>query len=391
VYIDIASTPMDIETVRRISLARHLYQLGKSSLASPNDIYLFAAVNLLQDAVEAFLIAVADYVQVEIDQNTKFDKYFVLINDKISPKELPFKNKLLRLNRIRVDSKHYGIQPARDECDRVALSVREFLDEVSSSVLGVNFSTVSAIDLLDAGETKDLLLEAKTARESEDHATCLIACRKVLYVAVEHRYDVSNFKDALPRGLLAAVTYAPYYARDPKYIQENVKDPTDYIVRDHSRIDQDLLTEGVDTTAFWNVWRLTPEVYRSEDKQWVVKHDFAKLDAATLADNSEYVFSTTVDMALAIHASRKAVRWKQHGRYFLELAREGVPIYEKADVGSKVTATTPSGMIQIDTDYRVIGLKGDGLYWHVHEMAKDAWLWGYIHNDDVAQDAQEIG
>jgi hypothetical protein len=123
----------------------------------------------------------------------------------------------------------------------------------------------------------------------------------------------------------------------------------------------------------------------------VVKHDFAKLDAATLADNSEYVFSTTVDMALAIHASRKAVRWKQHGRYFLELAREGVPIYEKADVGSKVTATTPSGMIQIDTDYRVIGLKGDGLYWHVHEMAKDAWLWGYIHNDDVAQDAQEIG
>ena len=90
---------MDIETVRRISLARHLYQLGKSSLESPNDMYLFAAVNLLQDAVEAFLIAVADFVQAEIDQNTKFDKYFVLINEKISPKELPFKSRLIRLNR----------------------------------------------------------------------------------------------------------------------------------------------------------------------------------------------------------------------------------------------------------------------------------------------------
>lgn len=375
---------MDIETVRRLSLARHLYQLGKSSLASPNDMYLFAAVNLLQDAVEAFLIAVADYVKAEIDQNTKFDRYFVLINDKISPKELPFKSKLLRLNRIRVDSKHYGIQPARDECDRVVVSVREFFDEVSSSILGVNFSTVSAIDLLDAGEIKDLLLEAKTARESGDHETCLVACRKVLYVAVEHRYDVSKFKESKPQGLLVAFSYAPYYARDPQYIQEEVKDPTDYIVRDHSRIDQDLLKDGVDTTAFWNVWRLTPEVYRSEDEQWVVKHDFGKLDAATLADNAEYVFSTTVDMALAIHASRKAVRSKQHGRYFLELARESVPIYEKADVGSKVAATTPTGMTQIDTDYRVGGLKGDGPYWHVHEMAKDAWLWGYIHNDDVA-------
>lgn len=374
---------MDIETVRRISLARHLYQLGKSSLDSPNDMYLFAAVNLLQDAVEAFLIAVADYVQAEVDQNTKFDKYFLLINDKISPKELPFKSKLLRLNRIRVDSKHYGIQPARDECERVVVSVREFFDEVSSSVLGVNFSTVSAIDLLDAGEIKDLLLEAKTAHESGDHETCVIACRKVLYLAVEHRYDVSKFRDTKPKGILAAFSSAPYYARDPQYIQENVKDPTDYIVRDHGQIDQDLLKDGVDTTAFWNVWRLTPEVYRSEEMQWVVKHDFSKLDAATLAGNAEYVFSTTVDMTLAFQASRKAIRWKQHGRYFLKLAREGVPIYEKADVDSKVVTTTPAGVTQIDTNYRVTGLKGDGPYWHVNEVVNDLWLWGYIHNDDV--------
>lgn len=171
-------------------------------------MYLFAAVNLLQDAVEAFLIAVADFVPAEIDQNTKFDKYFVLINEKISPKELPFKSRLIRLNRIRVDSKHYGIQPARDECERVAVSVREFFEEVSNSVLGANFSSVSAIDLLDAGEIKILLLEAKSARESGDHEACVIACRKVLYVAVEYRYDVSKFREGKAQGLLGAFTNA---------------------------------------------------------------------------------------------------------------------------------------------------------------------------------------
>jgi hypothetical protein len=374
---------MDIETIRRLSLARHLYQLGNTSLKSPNDMYLFAAVNLLQDAVEAFLLAVADYVKAESDQNTKFDKYFVLINEKISPKELPFKTKLLRLNRIRVDSKHHGIQPARDECDRVMVSVREFFDEVSNSVFGCNFSTVSAIDLLDDGEIKDLLSEAKKARESDDHAECMIACRKALYLAVEHLYDVSMYRDSKPQGLLAAFSHAPYYAKDPQYIQEQVKDPTDYIVLDHSRIDQNLLKDGVDTVAFWNVWRLTPEVYRSKEMQWVIKHDFSKLDAATLEDNSEYVFSATVDMALAINASRRAIRSNRHGRYLLNLARESVKIYEKADVDSKVVATTPAGMKQIDTDYRVDGLKGDGPYWHVHEMASGAFLWGYIHNEDV--------
>lgn len=375
---------MDIETVRRLSLARHLYQLGSSSLASPNDMYLFAAVNLLQDAVEAFLIAVGDHVKAEIDQNTKFDKYFTLINEKISPKELPFKSRLLRLNRIRVDSKHYGIQPARDECARVSLSVREFLDEVSTSVLGVNFSTVSAIDLIDAGEMKDLLITAKAAHEAGNHEECVIACRKVMYVAVENQYDVSKFKDEKPKGIWGALSCAPYYAKDPAYIQVNVKDPTDYIVRDHSRIDQDLLKQGVDTTAFWNVWRLTPEVYRTEEKDWIVKHDFGKLDSATLADKSVYVFSTTVDIALSIHASRKATKWEQHGRYFLTLARENVPVYEKADVGSTIVATTPAGMTKIDTDYRIIGLKGDGPYWHVNNLLKDIRLWGFIHNDDVA-------
>jgi hypothetical protein len=375
---------MDIETIRRVSLARHLYQLSASSLSSKNDLYLFAAVNLLQDAVEAFLIAVGDHVNAEIDQNIKFDKYFVLINEKIAPKELPFKNKLIRLNRVRVDSKHYGIQPARDECERVTVSVREFFDEVSSSIFGVNFSTISAIDLLDDGEMKSFLLEAKAAQEAGNHEDCLIACRKAMYVAVEWNYNVDKFKDEEPKGLLAGFSNAPYYARNPNFIRENVKDPTDYIVLDHSRIDQDLLKKGVDTTAFWNVWRLTPEVYRSKDEQWVVKHDLGKFDDEILSDNAEYVYSASVDIALAIHASSGAIRTKQHRRYFVNLARENVSVFEKADAGSKVVGTTPPGMSQIDTDYWIVGLNGDGPYWHVHETKDGNWLWGYIHNDDVA-------
>jgi hypothetical protein len=375
---------MDLEIIRRVSLARHLYQLGSSSLASKNDLYLFAAVNLLQDAVEAFLIAIGDQVKAEIDQNTKFDKYFVSINEKIAPKELPFKSRLLRLNRIRIDSKHYGIQPARDECERVFLSAREFFDEVSNAVLACDFSTISAIDLIEEGEIKNLLLEAKIAREAEDHEACVIACRKVMYVAVEHNYDVAKFKAGKPIGLLDAFSNAPYYAQNADYIVKRVNDPTDYVVRDHSRIDQELLTQGVDTTAFWNIWRLTPEVYRTVDQRWVVKYDFGKLDPTTLADKAEYVFATTIDIALAMNASNKAIQTVEHGRYLLKLARENVPVYQKADAASTVVGTTPTGLTEIGTDYRIEGLRGDGPYWHVNEVGEDAWIWGYVHDEDVA-------
>jgi hypothetical protein len=373
---------MDIETVRRISLARHLYELGTSSLRSSNDLHLFAAANLLQDAVEAFLIAVAENVGAAIDQNTKFDKYFVLIDARIAPKELPFKLKLLRLNRIRVDSKHYGIQPARDECDRVAVSVREFFDEVSTSIFGVSFSMVSAIDLVDDGETRQLLLEARASLEEGDYESCVISCRKALFLEIERRYDIAIFKEAYSLGVLAG-SYAPYFAQSKDYVEKNVRNPTDFIVLDHNRLDQELLTQGVDPTAFWNVWRLTPEVYRTKNGKWIIKHDFHKLDSRVLEDKVAYIFSTTIDVVLAIHTTRKAIKTANRGSYYLELAQANVPIFEKADTKSKVIGNTPAGIGRIDTDFRILGFEGDGPYWHIHHIEGDVMLWGYIHNDYV--------
>lgn len=282
---------------------------------------------------------------------------------------------------MRVDSKHYGIQPARDECGRLAVAAREFLDEVSASLLGVSFSTVSAIDLLEDGEPKQILLEAKAALEKGDHESCVIGCRKAVFLAVENNYDIAAYKDREPKGLFAWYTRAPFYARNKEYIDKNVHDPTDFIVLDHSRLDQDLLKQGVDNTAFWNVWRLTPEVYRTENGQWIVKRDLDKLDARFLSDNVDYIFSATVDILLAIHTTRRATKRSKPGQYYLELAQENVPVYEKADTNSKVVGTTPPGMTRIDTDFHILGFEGDGPYWHVYE--KGLGLFGYIHNDYV--------
>jgi len=216
-----------------------------------------------------------------------------------------------------------------------------------------------------------------------DHESCVIGCRKAVFLAVERNYDISEYKDGEPKGLFGGYTRAPFYVRNKEYIDKNVHDPTDFIVRDHSRLDQELLTQGVDNTAFWNVWRLTPEVYRTEGGEWIVKRDFGKLDPRFLSDNVDYIFSTTVDILVAIHTTSKATRMAKKGRYYLELANENVPVYEKADMKSKVFATTPPGMTRIDTDFQILGLEGDGPYWHVSHFEKEIILFGYIHNDHV--------
>lgn len=375
---------MDIEVIRRICLARHLFELGNSSLKSANDLYLFSSANLLQDAVEAFLLAIADFVNANIGFNTSFDKYFSLINDKIKPKELPFKAKLLRLNKIRVNSKHYGIMPSREECERIIISVREFFEEVSSSVLDVNFSTVSTIDLLKDGKAKEYLLQAQKHLNDKEFEECSILCRKAIYQELLWNYNISKFQDPTKStGLLSGFSNAPYYARNKDYIEKNVKTPTDFIVLDHSHLDQELVKYSIDNTTFWNIWRLTPDVYKNEDDEWTVKYEFDKLEKEILEDKIEYIFNSAIDTILSIHVKKENIKSKDYRKFFIELKQDEVPVFEKADSSSNVIGTTPAGLTKLDCDYHIIGLKGDGPYWKIRHFGEEIMLSGFIENDYV--------
>lgn len=376
---------MDIEVLNRIILARHLYELGYNASNSSNDKFLFAAINLLQDSVEAFLLAIADHVDAGIDQNTKFDKYFELINQKTEPKELPFRNKLIRVNRLRINSKHYGIQPARDEVGRLFVAVREFFEEVCNSFTGVSFSTVSVLDLLDEGETKQLLAEAKEYLENSNYSECAINCRKAIYLELEKDFDISEFREDFKpkglRGLFGPYSRAPFYARNQKYIDENVSDPTDYVVLDHSALDQDLLKYSIDSTSFWNVWRLTPEVWRDSEKNWYVKRDFDKLEDQHIKDRIEYIYSTTTDIVYSIAIKKANVKSQDYQKYIVNLAEVEVPVYKKADRESEIVATLPKEIVQVDCDFSVEGFKKDGPYWRITQSEEGKYISGYIHDE----------
>lgn len=327
------------------------------------------------------MLALSDYVNASVSFKTTFDQYFTLIDAKIAPKELPFKAKLLRLNKIRVSSKHYGIMPSRSECEPLVVSIKEFFDEVSTSILGVNFSTVSTIDLLSERDSKQHLLEAKQYLEDGDHLNCAISCRKAIYEELLWNYNIDKFIDPeKTKGLLAGHSYAPYHTRNKKYIEENVKTPTDFIVIDHSHLDRQLARYSVDNTMFWNVWRLTPEVYKSPDKTWIVKYEFNKTDEKILKDKIEYIFSSTVDIVLAIHIVKNNTKTQGYNKFFLELKEDKVPVLDKATEDAQTIDTTPEGILKIDCDYYVTGLDGSGPYWRISHFGKDKYISGFIDN-----------
>ena len=148
---------MNRSLLHKLLLARRLYDLARENLSSVNDLSLGIGVNLLQDAVKSFLLAVSEHVNAGIQTGTSFEKYFDLINARIAPRELPFRLRLVALNKLRVNSKHYGLAPAQSETEGLLVTVREFFHEVTQSVLGLSFATVSLIDLLRDGEAKEFL------------------------------------------------------------------------------------------------------------------------------------------------------------------------------------------------------------------------------------------
>jgi hypothetical protein len=384
---DRVSQNMTKSTLHKLLLARRLYELARENTSAANDISLGIGVNLLQDAVELFLLAVSEYLNVSVKVNMHFDKYVELIDEKIAPKALPFRARLFALNKLRVNSKHYGLVPARSEVEGLVVIVREFFDEVSSSILGLAFATVSLIDLVREGEAKELLREAESAFFRDDFESCLISCRKAIFVRFESQFDVAPFKaDEELKGLSRFFNRAPLFARNKEYIEKHVADPTDFIVIDHYYFEMDLMKSGVDSVSFWNVWRLTPEVYRREgDDEWVVKHELHKFEEEGIRERAEYVLDSTINLFVAADQKLAAARSPEYRNYYVTLRQEQVPLYGKADSTSEVIATTASGLTELFVDYSVRALNGNGSFWHVVHYDEDMFLLGFVSEDVVSE------
>lgn len=378
------SQKMNKSSLNKLLLSRSLYQLAKEHVQSTSNIRLSIACNLLQDSVECFLLALAEHINADIGKGTQFDNYFQQINQKIAPRKLPFRLPLVSLNKLRVNSKHYGLAPAKSELDPIVTTVWEFFNEVTRTDFGKEFATLSIVEILRDGEVKLLMQQAEFAFESSDYVECLSLCRKAIYLKFEYSYDARQFLSGSSNGLLSLASKVPFYARDKKYLEEKVKQPTDFIIYDHNSIELELMKCGVDSVAYWNVWRLTPEVYRKDSSSpWIIKNDFRKFDSDGIKDRAEYVLLATTEILLAEDQNQSRMRSADYRRFYLTLKRDGTPVFAKASKTSAIVQNTPQELKQIYCDYSINGINDDGVFWHVTHWDDGVQIYGFIHEDDV--------
>ncbi|MFW5498592.1 MULTISPECIES: hypothetical protein [unclassified Maridesulfovibrio] len=199
------------ETVlKKLCLAKNQYHLGLNNIQIANDFSICTGVILLQDAIETFLISVSEHLNVDIKEKDNFNTYIDKINTSIHPEQLPYRQQLTRLNKMRVSAKHYGIFPNAREVDNILPAVSNFLFETTQTVLNSNFNSVDMTDALDNIEIKSCMTKASFYYENCKYGECLIECRKAIFLDIEKDYDISKFADDnIHKGLLALTQGPP--------------------------------------------------------------------------------------------------------------------------------------------------------------------------------------
>jgi hypothetical protein len=195
---------------KRLMLARYLFSQAKDAVRSNREVATFAAINLLQDAIEIFFLAAADHLNAEINRRTEFEQYIDKINEKLA-EPLPFRQRLIEINKVRVLSKHNGIPPNRTELTGYVEDARLFFEEACQTLFSTSFWTISLIDLLPESETRQFVTEADKFYSQGEYYSCLIECRKAIYSEIESSYVIDFFVDGENSWFAAAMCKAPRF------------------------------------------------------------------------------------------------------------------------------------------------------------------------------------
>jgi hypothetical protein len=295
-------------TVHSLVIARTLLERAEPLCAS-NDRYLASAgLVILQDALET--VFYAGLIERGADDEKGFENKHSF-EDLIAALKavgitVPKSGTLKALNKQRVLTKHYA-QVAEP------VTVRSYFEAASIAIettvkaaTGLSIREFFMADILEDGQTKEHLKEAEKALAKRAYLDALIETRKAIFIEFEEAYNVYGWRDydaESRRGpgllLLAGGWNAPYWTKNKKWIDANVKVPTDYVQIDPDNWRLQAMEYGIHTAEFTNVRRLTPAVFRKNyGEGWSVTYDAAFPVNNANEQNARYCLDRAVSFVL---------------------------------------------------------------------------------------------
>ena len=88
---------------------------------------------------------------------------------------LAVKQGMVRLNKIRVNLKHHGVQPGKAAIDQNLADAATFFAANTRLVFDVDYDQVSMADVIEQEKVRELVRKAETANPSGDYVSAMVA------------------------------------------------------------------------------------------------------------------------------------------------------------------------------------------------------------------------
>jgi hypothetical protein len=165
--------PLDPLVIKRLAFIRFLHAQGVEHSYRAEPLAATALLNF-HDAVEHFLLLAAEYLNAGTSEKTTFDGYWGEINAKLpSGSELPTRDALRRMNKLRVILKHNGSFPSATDLQQARGDVATFLLDATRLVFDLDYSTLNLIDLVPQAPTIARLRQAEAEASKQDYVEAL--------------------------------------------------------------------------------------------------------------------------------------------------------------------------------------------------------------------------
>ncbi|MFD5399281.1 hypothetical protein ACFWJW_34370 [Streptomyces sp. NPDC127097] len=137
--------------------------------------------------MEHFLLRSAAHLGVNLPNDMKFLQYWEKLKPKLpTGQELPSKQALSRVNRLRVDLKHHRNIPSSQAIAQSKTGVTTFFTDATRMIFDVDFNAVDMVDLVARTETARLLHVAQPHADVDDIVSALAGLVMAFEELLEH-------------------------------------------------------------------------------------------------------------------------------------------------------------------------------------------------------------
>lgn len=164
------------QTIEQVLLVKYLFERGEDALSEGNDFSTGLAVSLFQDSIELLVWTIAKEVDAKMADKAAFEFVWDSIktgSKNHESKELPFKARMLDLNKARVGFKHNGNLPAAIDGAKFQVHTEQFLTTSCSMFLKMDFGELSMANLIKDQQIAGHIKAAEKALLDNEHATAV--------------------------------------------------------------------------------------------------------------------------------------------------------------------------------------------------------------------------